>query len=61
MITWDRERINSLHKQLAIESYREVLNFIEKEYGAYPDGIGNLWFDTEAQEIMFILLSLIHI
>lgn len=55
MIAWDIERIDSLHKQLAINSYHGVLKFIEKEYGAYPDGIGHLHFNTEAQEIMFRL------
>jgi len=35
--------------------YPAVLDFIEQEYGAYPDGFGNLLFDTEQQKTMFLL------
>lgn len=33
----------------------EMLDYIEEEFGAYPDGLGNLFFDTEEQESWFIL------
>lgn len=33
----------------------DVLDYIEEKYGAYPDGFGNLFFDSEQQECWFIL------
>ena len=32
-----------------------VLDFIEEEHGGYTDGFGNLLFDSEEQEMMFVL------
>jgi hypothetical protein len=33
----------------------QVLDFIQQEYGGYPDGVGGLLFDTEQQETWFVL------
>jgi hypothetical protein len=33
----------------------QVLDFIEQEYGGYPDGFGGLLFDTPQQETWFVL------
>lgn len=30
-------------------------NDFRDQFGAYPDGTGNIWFDTEEGELMFIL------
>jgi hypothetical protein len=28
---------------------------LKEQFGAYPDGVGNIWFDTEEGEAWFIL------
>jgi hypothetical protein len=28
---------------------------LEEQFGAYPDGTGNIWFDTPEGELAFIL------
>ena len=28
---------------------------LAEQFGAYPDGVGNIWFDTELGETLFIL------
>jgi hypothetical protein len=32
-----------------------VLDYIQREHGGYPDGLGNLIFDSEEQKMWFLM------
>ena len=33
---------------------------LKEQFGAYPDGAGNIWFDTPEGEMLFILKFAVH-